>query len=38
MKDTGNGINNTAELLLEFPRRIALEMEILFLMKSYFIA
>jgi hypothetical protein len=38
MKDTGNGINNTAELLWEILRRIALEMEILFLMKSYFIA
>jgi hypothetical protein len=38
MKDTGNGINNTAELLWEFQSRIALEMEILFLMKSYFIA
>jgi len=38
MKDTGNGINNTAELLWEFPWRIALEMENLFLMKSYFIA
>ncbi len=37
MKDTGNGINNTAELLWEFPRRIALEMEFLFLMKTYFI-